>query len=433
MKYYQSPRWSQEILDCSMPMTFDTYNKCSYNCLYCFSYFQKSISLGEGGSVKGNQDYQNKTKLCWVDPEKIKSLFLFQAKAQGYIQFYDYIRDRKVMQWGGLADQFDEFERKHGITLKLLEFFKKIDYPLCFSTKGTWWIYDERYREVVSQQDNWNCKFSIINLDETRAKKMEKGVDSPLERLKAGREYSKLNKGGFTLRLRPFIVGFTDKNDEYLELIKLAKEYGATAVSTEFFCLEARADGRLMKRYEEMSEIIGFDIYNYYKHHSGGTGYFRLNYNLKKDRILKMFDLCKKQNLRFYVSDAHHKEKCHNGCCCGLFEDWNYSRGQFTEALLIARKRGVVYFQDIEPHLEMYKKFLYTRASGFNTLPTTNRLKRINMTMYDYIREHWNTPNSSKSPYKYFSGILKPIGLDDDNNVIYEFDYEKAGMTKDEK
>jgi len=34
-KDYASPRWSQEILDCSMPMTFDTYSRCSYNCFYC--------------------------------------------------------------------------------------------------------------------------------------------------------------------------------------------------------------------------------------------------------------------------------------------------------------------------------------------------------------------------------------------------------------
>ena len=41
-KDYMSPRWSMEIVDCSMPMSFDTYSRCAYNCLYCFAYFQKS-------------------------------------------------------------------------------------------------------------------------------------------------------------------------------------------------------------------------------------------------------------------------------------------------------------------------------------------------------------------------------------------------------
>ena len=40
---YTSPRWSMEIPDCSMPMSMDTYSRCSYNCLYCFSFFQKAI------------------------------------------------------------------------------------------------------------------------------------------------------------------------------------------------------------------------------------------------------------------------------------------------------------------------------------------------------------------------------------------------------
>lgn len=42
-KYYGSPRWSNEIADCSMPMTFDTYSNCSFGCLYCFAQFQRGL------------------------------------------------------------------------------------------------------------------------------------------------------------------------------------------------------------------------------------------------------------------------------------------------------------------------------------------------------------------------------------------------------
>lgn len=54
-----------EIPDCSMPMTFDTYSKCAYNCQYCFSYFQKSHSMN---------GYLDGSARC-VDPEKVKALF----------------------------------------------------------------------------------------------------------------------------------------------------------------------------------------------------------------------------------------------------------------------------------------------------------------------------------------------------------------------
>src|SRR5688572_29278763 len=39
--FYGSPRWTYEILDCAMPMTFDTYSNCAHQCLYCFSFFQR--------------------------------------------------------------------------------------------------------------------------------------------------------------------------------------------------------------------------------------------------------------------------------------------------------------------------------------------------------------------------------------------------------
>lgn len=38
---------------------------------------------------------------------------------QSELQFFPYIQNRRIMQWGGLADEFDEWERRHGVTLEL--------------------------------------------------------------------------------------------------------------------------------------------------------------------------------------------------------------------------------------------------------------------------------------------------------------------------
>jgi len=410
---YFSPRWSGEILDCSMPLTFDTYDVCSYNCLYCFSFFQKSHTMSGSYQKKGAEA---------VKVETIKRLFaLDDTLPVDYRQFFPYIRDRITMQWGGLADQFDMNEKEQGKTLELLKFFKEINYPLCFSTKATWWTKDERYIELFRDQDNWNTKISIICLDEKRAKRMELGVPSPRERLDAMAKLSKLNKGGTTLRLRPFIIGLSNKDNDHIELIKLAAEAGAGAVSTEFFCLERRADERLLGRYKQMSDLLGFDILKFYTEHSRGSGYSRLNYEIKKKYIYEMRDQAEASGLRFYVSDAHHKEKCHNGSCCGLPPTWKYARGQFTEALVLAKKNGRVTWAEMEPHLEMFKDIRWVRALGFNTTGAVKRAERQNQSLYDYIREIWNSPNSAKSPYKYFGGVMHPIGLDDNKNVIYEY------------
>ena len=409
---YGSPRWSGEILDCSMPITFDTYDRCSYNCLYCFSFFQKSHTLGNylvGEAESVNMDY---VKRMFQGDESIP----YQ-----YSQFIPFIKKRLTIQWGGLSDQFDENERKYGKTLELLRLLKEMNYPLRFCTKATWWAYDSRYTELFKDQDNWYTMFSIICLDERKAKRIECGVPTPLERIKAMAALSELNTGGIALRLRPFIIGLSNVNNGHLKLIQLAHDAGAEALSTEFFCLERRANEALMDRYKKMSDHLGFDIYKFYREHSTGTGYCRLNYNIKEKYVLEMQQKCKEIGMRFFVSDAHHKEKSDSGSCCGLPESWNYCRGQFTEMLLIAKKNGKVYWSDMDKHLHLFKDILWIKAYGFNTCGAVRRASRKEQTVYDYIREIWNTPNDLKSPYKYFGGILYPIGLDDDKNVIYEY------------
>lgn len=151
---YQSPRWSGEICDCSMPVALDTYNVCSYNCLYCFGIFQKNRIRNYNFEVKS------------VNPKTIRKLFTNclndEPKTNMEKQFYPYIRDRITVQWNGLADGFDDYEREYGVTLELLKFFDEIDYPLSMGTKAAWWTEDDRYMSLLSKHThNWHVKFSI--------------------------------------------------------------------------------------------------------------------------------------------------------------------------------------------------------------------------------------------------------------------------------
>jgi DNA repair photolyase len=420
-KYYDSPRWSGEILDCAMPMTFDTYSRCAYNCLYCFGIYQKltNKTVGKKGKAITLQPVHN------VNVKKVINIFEMESKSQ----FSSYILAEKVMQWGGMTDPFDEYERKHGITLELLKYFKKRNYPLRFSTKATWWTKDKRYTDLIRGQKNWVFMISIINWEPGLAKKIEKGVDSPQERVKALGRIADLDCAGSILRLRPFILGMTDLNNGHIKLINAAAKAGATGVSTEFFCLERRAGEDLKERYNKMSTALGFNIVEQYKRLSKGSGYLRLNRNVKEPYVLEMKQAAEANGMRFSVSDAHHKEKGCSGGCCALPDSMNVQKGQFTEALMIAKEKGRVTFADLVAtgDLEKFKEFLYRSAQGFNTQSQVNRVKRTEQTMYEYIRQSWNTPKQANSPYRYFDGVLVPVGLDDNKDVIYEYDYEKAG------
>lgn len=413
-KYYGSPRWTNEVADCSMPMTFDTYSNCSYGCLYCFSQFQRGLG-------KAKEAYFNKVVNA-VNVEKVKKMFLHPDSSQ----FGEYIKQRKVMQWGGLSDQFDDNERKRGKTLELLKFFKGIDYPLCFSTKATWWLDDKRYTDLFRGQKNWNVKFSIITKDEEKARIIEAGVDSPQKRLEAIEKMANLDAGGATLRLRPFIIGISTPT--YLDLIREAGKRGATALSTEFFCLEQRSNS-LKAKLPTFSKLCGFDLLKFYKTYSCGTGYLRLNRNVKRPFIKNMKELCDEIGMRFYVSDAHFKELCHNGSCCGLPPDWNYSRGQWCNALVKAKMDGFVRFSEVKD--EIYKLlggFAWDRAQGYNCNSTEKRAQFHGMSMADYMRWLWNTPNAGQSPYKLFEGVLVPCGKDENGDLIYAYDEKRTGF-----
>ena len=411
-EYYGSPRWSQEITDCSMPMTFDTYSVCSYDCQYCFSAYQKGVGPGK-------QSYFGKDVRA-VNVECVKRMFTEPESSQ----FGPFIRLRRPMQWGGLADPFDEYERRLGHSLELLRFFRQIEYPICFSTKATWWVWDERYRECFDGFPWFNVKFSIITLDENKARSVEKGCPSSAERLSAMGEAAKWVGGGVTLRLRPFIIGMSDPH--HVALIQQAAQQGATALSTEFFCLEMRSRSGLEERYPVISRACGFDVVAFYKKYSYGSGYLRLNRNVKRPFVDEMEAACADAGMRFYVSDAHFKERCANGSCCGLSPEWNYTRGQDCEALMIARQRGRVRWADIAADLEYAKTFRWRQASGYNLISSEKRAAFNGHSMYDYLRYVWNHPNVGQSPYRMFEGIIKPIGLDADGDIIYEWDESRA-------
>lgn len=411
---YGSPRWSGEVADCSMPMTFDTYSNCSFGCVYCFAQFQRGIGAGA-------QDYAAHKVKC-VDVQRVKDIFTGKRDSQ----FRRYIEQRKTLQWGGLSDQFDMYEKANGKTLELLRFFKDIDYPLTFSTKSAWWTKDERYMELFRGQKNWNVKFSIITDDEEAASIIEPRVPSPEERLEAIGRIADADCGGATLRLRPFIIGVSSKT--YKSLIRKAADRGASAMTTEFFCLERRSVNKAKENFKVISDYIGHDVVDFYARNSSGSGYLRLNRSIKEPYVRKMRDLAHSLGMRFYVSDAHFKEACDNACCCGLPDDWEISRCQFSNALQICKRRGRCTWSEISAGAD-FLDFMWGKAEGFNTNSVETRAKFDGMTMRDYLRYLWNNPNKGQSPYKMFGGVMVPDGRDEHGDVIYAYDSSRTFVT----
>lgn len=398
-----------------MPMTFDTYSRCSFNCFYCFSFFQKSHCCTgyNAGEVRS------------VNPQLVIDLFTKTINGEGdklpkdLAQFVPYIQSRRVMQWGALADPFDMYEKQYGVTLQLLKFFDLIDYPLSFSTKSTWWTRDERYLELFRRhKHNWHVKVSIITADREKAAQVEKGVQSPQERFKAIEALA--NEGiHVTLRLRPYIIGISD---DWREVITQAAVAGAYSVSTEFFCLESRADQALVERYNRISQVAGFDILQFYKKESVQQGYKRLSEGLKRPILTKMRDLAHEKGLRFLVSDAYCRDLSDGINCCGVPTTWPSCKDHFGGAIAIAKRKGCVRFSDISGGIkEVFGGFLWRSARLYNTNSNKNAALFRYSTMADWFKICWNKPQSGPSPAKMYGRLLKPSGTDEEGNIIYDY------------
>ena len=397
-------RWSWELPDCSMPIAIDTYSRCSYNCLYCFSFFKPMFRRKE-------------KEISMLSPDGVMKHFDGSRESV----FSPFLEKKMFVQWGGITDPFDEYERKYGKTLELMKKLKELDYPLSFSTKGTWWTQDKRYTDLIKDQKNWYFKISIINLNAELSAKIELGAPSPQERIRALERIAKLNCGYPILRLRPYIIGMSNKNGEDLKLIRQAGKAGAKAISTEFMCLDQRMNDRLEKRMNQLSEALGFNIMRFYRKNSVGDGYLRLSRENKRDIVMGMKAEAEAQGMKFYCSDAHWKDTNCNGSCCGLPKSANYFKAQMTEMIVKAREQGKISWEDFKAEMPAeYKTMKFVDLEGINLGSLQGKATKINMTTEDWLREKWNSINSKAGLLKAYARVLEPIGSKK-GNVVYKY------------
>ena len=183
----------------------------------------------------------------------------------------------------------------------------------------------------------------------------------------------------------------------------------------------------LEKKFDKINELCGFDLYKFYQEYSVQQGYMRLNRKVKEPFVKNMKQVCDEIGMRFYVSDAHFKESCSNGSCCGLPESFNYSRGQWCQALMLAKKNGKVTYSEVKDDIEKYLSgFEFRHAQDFNTGGSDTRSKFYGMTMAEYMRWLWNNPNNGQSPYALFEGVLYPKETDENGDLVYYYQQDRT-------
>ncbi len=431
---YYSPRISSELPDCSSPLTFDTYSRCSMRCQYCFSHAQKDVNPGTKDAP-----------LQGVNPAKLFKMIDGELDTiEGKLFYKHFFKDKFLFHWGGLADSFCHYERKYHTSYDILEGLLEREYPVMFSSKGPA-ITDDKYVslfEKYAEQNTMAFQFSIITADDKLAKKVEPGVPTPTERFEYMRVLSDM---GYTtiLRLRPFIIGITDHT--LPELLQQAYDSGASAVSTEFYALDQRCVGSMKKATERMGKHMGIDdIFKYFNKLSPKErgGYNRLNRLIKEPYVKYMYKFCCDHDMVFTCSDPDYKELCMSGNCCGLPEQHvteslnNWSKWQMTNAIKEARRH---YHRTGGELMELNFNEVYGKKDWiFDEIALSHQdigctkypyAMRKQLTLRHLLQDKWNNLKSYANPRNYFHGKVMPVGLSEDSaNLVYRYnvsDYEK--------
>ena len=423
-------RITNEFTDCALPLTSDVCNRCGFRCAYCFS------SLFHFWNP---QTRYKKIPIKLANPERIIKIFLGKYPNNPYYKHF--IKKRFILHIGSLSEPFDPLETKFGVGKILYDFLADIKYPVLFSTKGISLFLDS-YKKIfkkASKYKNFAFQISITTNNDDIAKDIEKGVPSTTERLRAMKILSDM---GFLtiLRLRPFIVGITDDGLE--DLLEKAKKCGAYAVSTEFFCIDKRAldlpDLKIFNKY------MGCDLIAFYRKMSPTTRgtYMRLNRNIKRYFVERMIKKCRELDLKLAISGPDFKELGYDegGNCCGLpsknpfnKELENFCKKQMTSVLIKAHKK----FWENGGKKEVLIKWDDMKDEKYGDWMKEHRYWTDSIVCYqsDYERlytghereflEVWNSLSTPRNPYRYFDGIMKPVGLDEKGNIIYKYNPPK--------
>lgn len=425
---YLSPRISSELMDCSMPMTFDQYSFCSLGCTYCFAYMQKI----------NNQSFT--TKLHSVEVNNLIKLISKSDELKNKrLQEMDkhFFNKRFLLHWGGMADPFCNFEKANHVGSTLIKELAKTAYPTLFSFKGDA-IFTPKVRKLFgkySKNKSFAFQASIISPSDEMSKKIEVGVQTTSERIRAIKMLSDM---GYycILRLRPFIIGISDIGLE--DMLYRCKEAGIKAISMEYMALDWRQTNSLSKRYEWIGQLIGVnDTMRYFKNLSPKErgGYMRLNRLVKEETVKIVYKFCLENDILFACSDPDYKELNMSGSCCGMPDNYpenkemeNWTKNQLTYHLKEARrlhhlkgKTSYLRFNKVyNPKEDTYLK-CHEFTNDHITTANKNASTRQMLTMYDFIRDTWNNLRSPGNPRNYFNGKLLPIKADDNGNLVYKY------------
>jgi DNA repair photolyase len=130
---------------------------------------------------------------------------------------------------GAATDPYQPAEGRYKLTRKCLEAFRDASNPFSIITRGPMIVRDLDVLVEASQRASVSVTFSVPTLDEEVWRRTEPSTAHPRQRLKAVKT---LVDAGVNARvgMAPILPGISDKPEQLREVVRAAREAGATGI-----------------------------------------------------------------------------------------------------------------------------------------------------------------------------------------------------------
>jgi DNA repair photolyase len=144
--------------------------------------------------------------------------------------------ERDTVAVGAATDPYQPAEGRYRLTRGCIQAFAEASNPFSLITRGPMIIRDLDVLTEAARRAKVSITFSIPTLDEEVWRKTEPSTAHPRQRLRAVRE---LVEAGIKVGvgMAPILPGISDRPDQLREVVKAAREAGATGVWTNVLFL----------------------------------------------------------------------------------------------------------------------------------------------------------------------------------------------------
>ena len=377
---------------CPMPFNLDVWDGliCPYNCIYCFAnsfraslytaFFDNSKTMGLRHC---NTDYyiremgkMEKYRSMSLDEKRnlsgINKAFALEIPVRMGIRFEDFLRN----------------EGRHGVSLRLLQYLKEIEYPVMINTKSDLVAQENYVKAMADNKAKAAVHITMITSNEEIVKKLEPGAPSYARRLEAIR---KLSDAGIRAvpRIEPFLYLLTDEPDYVEQYMQDIWDAGARHITFDTYSYTANNSGLRQNFINE-----GYDYDRMFEAGCDSQPFGSL-------LLGKFMELFRERGFSCSTFDMGNAPSNDQWVCCEV-TDWfnggfNYGSTVFA-ARYIASKKGTPVTWG------MFDKWVY-KHGGF----LTEELRRE-------VKELWNLGGNMAYSHKWAAGMV-PAGRDEDGII----------------